>query len=31
MGTGKITRYVGKYGTKRIRKAVLIGCLGTIW
>jgi hypothetical protein len=27
MGTGKITRYVGKYGTKRIRKAVLIGTL----
>ena len=28
MGTGEITRYIGKYGTKRIRKAVLIGTLG---
>src|SRR6202790_5040794 len=28
MGTGEITRYVGKYGTKRLRKAVLIGTLG---
>jgi non-heme chloroperoxidase len=25
MGTGEITRYIGKYGTKRLRKAVLIG------
>ena len=25
MGTGEITRYVGKYGTKRLGKAVLIG------
>ena len=28
MGTGEITRYIGKYGTKRIRKAALIGTLG---
>jgi pimeloyl-ACP methyl ester carboxylesterase len=28
MGTGEITRYIGKYGTKRLRKAVLIGSLG---
>src|SRR6185295_9253341 len=28
MGTGEITRYIGKYGTKRLRKAVLIGTLG---
>lgn len=28
MGTGEITRYIGKYGTKRVRKAVLIGTLG---
>src|SRR5258705_11541290 len=28
MGTGEITRYIGKYGTKRLRKAVLIG---TLW
>jgi hypothetical protein len=28
MGTGEITRYVGKYGTNRVRKAVLIGTLG---
>src|SRR5579864_7441098 len=28
MGTGEITRYIGKYGSKRIRKAVLIGTLG---
>jgi non-heme chloroperoxidase len=28
MGTGEITRYVGKYGTKRLGKAVLIGTLG---
>jgi non-heme chloroperoxidase len=28
MGTGEITRYIGKYGTKRLRKAVLIGMLG---
>jgi pimeloyl-ACP methyl ester carboxylesterase len=28
MGTGEITRYIGKYGTKRMRKAVLIGTLG---
>jgi len=24
MGTGEITRYIGRYGTKRLRKAVLI-------
>lgn len=28
MGTGEVTRYIGKYGTKRLRKAVLIGTLG---
>jgi non-heme chloroperoxidase len=28
MGTGEITRYIGKYGRKRLRKAVLIGTLG---
>jgi non-heme chloroperoxidase len=28
MGTGEVTRYIGKYGAKRIRKAVLIGTLG---
>jgi non-heme chloroperoxidase len=28
MGTGEITRYISKYGTKRLRKAVLIGTLG---
>lgn len=28
MGTGEVTRYIGKHGTKRIRKAVLIGTLG---
>src|SRR6266853_5565934 len=28
MGTGEITRYIGKYGTKRLRQAVLIGTLG---
>jgi non-heme chloroperoxidase len=28
MGTGEITRYIGKSGTKRLRKAVLIGTLG---
>jgi non-heme chloroperoxidase len=28
MGTGEITRYIGKYGTKRLRKAVLIGTIG---
>ena len=27
-GTGEITRYIGKYGTKRLRKVVLIGTLG---
>src|SRR5882672_665033 len=27
MGTGEITRYIGKYGAKRVRKAVLIGTL----
>ena len=31
MGTGEITRYIGKYGTKRLRKAVLIGTLGPYW
>jgi pimeloyl-ACP methyl ester carboxylesterase len=28
MGTGEITRYIGKYGTARLNKAVLIGTLG---
>jgi pimeloyl-ACP methyl ester carboxylesterase len=28
MGTGEVTRYIGKYGTRRVRKAVLIGTLG---
>jgi len=28
MGTGEITRYIGKYGTKRLWKTVLIGTLG---
>ena len=28
MGTGEVTRYVGKYGSARVRKAVLIGTLG---
>jgi non-heme chloroperoxidase len=28
MGTGEISRYIGKYGTKRLCKAVLIGTLG---
>jgi non-heme chloroperoxidase len=28
MGSGEVSRYIGKYGTKRIRKAVLIGTLG---
>src|SRR5215208_5894263 len=28
MGSGEVTRYIGKYGTARVRKAVLIGTLG---
>ena len=28
MGTGEVTRYIGKYGSGRVRKAVLIGTLG---
>jgi pimeloyl-ACP methyl ester carboxylesterase len=28
MGTGEVTRYLGTYGTERVRKAVLIGTLG---
>ena len=28
MGSGEVTRYLAKYGAKRIRKAVLIGTLG---
>src|SRR5579862_6663097 len=28
MGTGEVTRYIGKYGSKRLRRAVLIGTLG---
>ncbi|SED84793.1 Pimeloyl-ACP methyl ester carboxylesterase [Rhizobiales bacterium GAS188] len=28
MGTGEITRYIAKYGTGRLRRAVLIGTIG---
>jgi non-heme chloroperoxidase len=28
MGSAEVTRYIGKYGTKRLRKAVLIGTIG---
>ena len=28
MGSGEVTRYMAKFGTKRVRKAVLIGTLG---
>jgi non-heme chloroperoxidase len=28
MGTGEVTRYIGSFGTERVRKAVLIGTLG---
>jgi non-heme chloroperoxidase len=28
IGTGEITRYIGKYGTARLRKAAFIGTLG---
>jgi len=28
MGSGEVTRYIGKFGTSRVRKAVLIGTLG---
>jgi non-heme chloroperoxidase len=28
MGSGEVTRYIGKYGSKRVRRAVLIGALG---
>ena len=28
MGTGEVTRYISKYGTKRVSKAVLIGTIG---
>jgi non-heme chloroperoxidase len=28
MGSGEVTRYFGKYGSARVRKAVLIGTLG---
>ena len=28
MGTGEVTRYIAKYGRKRLRNAVLIGTLG---
>ena len=28
MGSGEVTRYLGKYGSARVRKAVLIGTLG---
>jgi non-heme chloroperoxidase len=28
MGTGEITRFIGKFGTSRLRKVVLIGTLG---
>ena len=29
MGTGEVTRYIGKYGTQRVRRAVLIGSIRT--
>jgi pimeloyl-ACP methyl ester carboxylesterase len=28
MGTGEVTRYIGRYGAARVRKAALIGTLG---
>jgi pimeloyl-ACP methyl ester carboxylesterase len=28
MGTGEVTRYIGRYGTERLRKVALIGTLG---
>src|SRR3979490_3001239 len=28
MGSAEVTRYIGKYGTQRLRKAVLIGTIG---
>src|SRR6184192_2549660 len=28
MGSGEVTRYLGRFGSKRVRKAVLIGTLG---
>jgi len=28
MGTGEVTRYLGEYGSSRVRRAVLIGTLG---
>jgi len=28
MGSGEVSRYIGKYGSARVRKAVLIGTLG---
>lgn len=28
MGTGEVTRYIGRYGTARVRKVVLIGTIG---
>ena len=28
MGSGEVTRYLGKYGAHRVRKAILIGTLG---
>ena len=28
MGSGEVTRYLGKFGSARVRKAVLIGTLG---
>jgi pimeloyl-ACP methyl ester carboxylesterase len=28
MGTGEVTRYIARYGTKRVRSAVLIGTIG---
>ena len=28
MGSGEVTRYLGRFGAKRVRKAVLIGTLG---
>lgn len=31
MGTGEVIRYVGRYGTRRIRKIALIGTMGPFW
>lgn len=31
MGTGEVTRYLARFGTARVRKAVLIGTSDPIW